>query len=108
MRVLVTGAGGLLGSAIVDEFRSGAVLQPAGHRDLDVTDERAVHAFVARVRPDVVINCAAYNDVDAAEDRADTALAVNAFGVLGLARAAGACGATFVHYSTDFVFDGEA
>lgn len=108
MRVLVTGAGGLLGSAMAAEFASGVTLEAAGHRDLDVIDERAVHALVARFHPDVVINCAAYNDVDAAEDRADAALAVNAFGVLGLARAAAACGATFVHYSTDFVFDGDA
>lgn len=106
--MLVTGAGGLLGSAIAGEFASYATLEAARHRDLDVTDERAVHTLVERFRPDVVINCAAYNDVDAAEDRAEAALAVNAFGVLGLARAAAAHDATFVHYSTDFVFDGEA
>lgn len=107
MRVLVTGVGGLLGSAIASEFGSTSTLEPARHRDLDVTDERAVHALVSRFHPDVIINCAAYNDVDGAEDRAEAALAVNAFGVLGLARAAAACGATFVHYSTDFVFDGD-
>jgi dTDP-4-dehydrorhamnose reductase len=105
--VLVTGAGGLLASAIAAEYASCEALEGAAHRDLDVTDERAVQAYVDRFRPDVVINCAAYNDVDAAEDRAEAALAVNAFAVLGLARAAAARGATLVHYSTDFVFDGE-
>ena len=108
MRVLVTGAGGLLGSAMATDFASHSTLEAAGHRDLDVTDEHAVQALVSRFRPDVIINCAAFNDVDAAEDRAEAALAVNAFGVLGLARSAAGCGAMLVHYSTDFVFDGDA
>lgn len=107
MRVLVTGAGGLLASAIAAEFASCGTVERATHRDLDVTDERAVHVCIDRVRPDVVINCAAFNDVDAAEDRASAALALNAFAVLGLARAAAAHEATLVHYGTDFVFDGE-
>ena len=106
-RVLVTGAGGLLGSVIAAEFALGALVEAAGRREIDVTDERAVHGAVGRFRPDLLINCAAYNDVDAAEDAASHALAVNAFAVLALARAAAAKGAVFVHYSTDFVFDGE-
>src|SRR6185503_16594850 len=53
------------------------------------------------------VNCAAYNDVDGAEGAATTALALNAFAVRSLARAARRAGAGFVHYSTDFVFDGE-
>ena len=108
MRVLVTGAGGLLGSAIAHEFGHSATVDAMSHRDLDITDARAVLAIVGRCRPDAVINCAAYNDVDAAEAHADMALAVNAFGVAGLARAAAAVGAVLVHYSSDFVFDGEA
>ena len=63
---------------------------------------------MARVRPDVIVNCAAYNDVDGAEDHPVDALNVNAFAVRALARAAPAHGATLVHYSTDFVFDGTA
>jgi dTDP-4-dehydrorhamnose reductase len=59
-------------------------------------------------KPQVIINCAAYNKVDAAEDAVHLALTVNAFGVRVLARAADAIGATLVHYSTDFVFDGNA
>jgi dTDP-4-dehydrorhamnose reductase len=58
-------------------------------------------------RPDVVINCAAYNDVERAEDEPDKALTANAFAVRVLARAAHEIGATLVHYSTDFVFDGK-
>ena len=106
MRVLVTGARGLLGAAILREFHD-ATLYAYGHVELDVADEDAVAAAVASANPDAVINCAAYNDVDAAERNASTALRVNAFGVLALARAARRAGATLVHYSTDFVFDGE-
>jgi len=106
MRVLVTGARGLLGSAIVRAFQ-GAELHAFSHQQLDVGDEAAVAAAIASVAPDVIINCAAYNDVDQAQRDAETALRVNAFGVLALARAARTAGATLVHYSTDFVFDGE-
>jgi dTDP-4-dehydrorhamnose reductase len=61
---------------------------------------------VAAASPDVIINCAAFNHVDEAERRQPEALAVNAFAVRSLARAAESAGATFVHYGTDFVFDG--
>lgn len=108
MRVLVTGARGLLGAAIADEFQRDAEVIAADHQALDVSDANAVQAFVSRVGPDVIVNCAAYNDVDAAEDNAPHALSVNAFAVLTLACAARDAGAAFVHYSTDFVFDGIA
>jgi dTDP-4-dehydrorhamnose reductase len=107
MRVLVAGARGLLGAAIVREFAD-ADLHAFGHRELDVTSDSSVAGVFASVRPDVVINCAAYNDVDRAEHEPDAALRTNALAVLSLARAAGDVGATFVHYSTDFVFDGES
>ena len=106
MRVLVTGAGGLLGSAIVREFQN-AELHAFGHERLDVADHAAVAAAIDAVAPDVIINCAAYNDVDRAERESEAALRVNAFGVLALARGARRAGAVLVHYSTDFVFDGE-
>jgi dTDP-4-dehydrorhamnose reductase len=106
-RVLVTGATGQLGSAIVRRFADADVvaLQRA---DLDVADPAAVRTVVAGARPDVIINCAAFNDVDGAETAPTAALAVNAFAVRSLARAADACGAMLVHYGSDFVFDGEA
>lgn len=107
MRVLVTGATGLLGAAIVERFTREAEVHAAAHGDLDISDERAVREAIGRVGPQVVINCAAYNDVDRAEGDAAGALRVNAFGVLALARACRDAGATLVHYSTDFVFDGE-
>ncbi|MDQ3213940.1 MAG: dTDP-4-dehydrorhamnose reductase [Acidobacteriota bacterium] len=107
MRVLVTGAGGLLAAAIVREFAD-ADVHAVSHGELDIADVTAVGAAVARTRPDVIVNCAAYNDVDRAEQDASTALRVNAFGVLALAHAARDAGGLLVHFSTDFVFDGEA
>src|SRR5262249_4173046 len=73
---------------------------------LDVTDDDAVRREVARIRPDLIVNCAAFNLVDAAESQPLDAFAVNAFAVRALARAADACGAVLVHYGSDFVFDG--
>lgn len=107
MRVLVTGAQGLLGAAVVREFRD-VDLHACSHEDLDVADEAAVARLVTSLAPDAIVNCAAYNNVDQAEREAEAALRVNAFGVLSLARAARAAGATLVHYSSDFVFDGES
>ena len=75
-------------------------------RALDITDAAAVARAVAGAAPDVIVNCAAFNDVDGAEDRPEQALALNAFAVRSLALAAERAGAALVHYSTDFVFDG--
>jgi dTDP-4-dehydrorhamnose reductase len=108
MRIAVLGAQGQLGAAIVHELRAAHEVTPFGHADVDITDHAAVTAMTARVRPDVIINGAAYNEVDKAEDEPVAALNVNAFALRSLARAAADTGATLVHYSTDFVFDGTA
>ena len=109
MKYAITGAAGQLGSTFVRELgRRGADLVPLTHASLDLADDVAVRDTVAGLRPDVILNCAAYNAVDRAEDEAATALAVNAFGVRALARAAAEAGSVLVHYSTDFVFDGLA
>lgn len=107
MRVVVTGARGLLGSAIVREFSRDSDVVALDRAKLDVTDPRSLAAVMAAERPDLLINCAAYNDVDGAEDAPARALDTNAFAVLALSRAAAAADATLVHYSSDFVFDGE-
>jgi dTDP-4-dehydrorhamnose reductase len=106
-RVLVTGAAGQLGSAIVRTFAEDDVV-PLTRADLELSDASAVARTVERVRPGVIVNCAAFNDVDGAELKPAEALAANAFAVRSLARAAEACGAALVHYGTDFVFDGDA
>ena len=108
MRVVVTGASGQLGAAVVEDFRTAHDTVPLTRRDADLTDDAAVAAAVDRVGPEVIVNCAAYNDVDGAEDHPIEALNANAFAVRALARAAERLGATLVHYSTDFVFDGTA
>ena len=106
-RVLVTGASGQLGAAILRAFADCDVVAHTS-ATLDITDARAVSGAIDAARPDVIINCAAFNDVDGAEDRPLEALAVNAFAVRTLARAADDLGVTLVHYGTDFVFDGAA
>ena len=109
MRVAVVGARGQLGAAIVHEFIGAAhEVVPFTHETLDVTDDGAVEAAIGRARPDVLINCAAYNEVDAAEDHPVDALNLNAFAVRTLASTAEQAGAVFVHYGSDFVFDGKA
>ena len=109
MRALVTGAGGQLGRTVAQVFAAqGYDVVPLARADLDLTDDARVRAAVADLGPGAILNCAAYNDVDGAEDDPVTALAVNAFGVRSLARAAAGVDATLVHYGTDFVFDGTA
>ena len=105
--VLVVGAGGRLGAAIVNVFADRDV-RAHTRASLDLVDPVAVERSVAAAAPAVVINCAAFNLVDEAEDRATDALAINAFGVRTLARAAEQAGAVLVHYGSDFVFDGRA
>jgi dTDP-4-dehydrorhamnose reductase len=105
-RVMVTGAAGQLGSTTVARLSDRYDVVPFTRAELDLSDLAAVTAAARRCRPDVVINCAAYNDVEGAEDAAQAALTGNAFAVQALARGAGDVGATLIHYGSDFVFDG--
>jgi dTDP-4-dehydrorhamnose reductase len=108
MRIAVVGARGQLGAAVVGAFMPSHEVTALGRADLDITEGAAVGAAMARLRPEIIINCAYNGDVDGAEDHPVEALQANAFGVRALARAASASGATLVHYSSDFVFDGTA
>ena len=108
MRIALVGAEGQLGAAIAKECRDAHEVVEFTHSALDVTDDDAVRHVLARATPDAIVNCAAWNDVDGAEDHPVEALNLNAFAVQALARAATACNAALVHYSTDFVFDGKA
>ena len=105
-RVLVTGANGQLAAFIVQAFSGGEVIALA-RQSLDVTSPSAVARAIADAAPDLIVNCAAFNDVDGAESRATDALAVNAFAVRSLARAAETAGAVLVHYSSDFVINSD-
>ena len=106
MKVLVTGARGQLAGAIIETYKHCAQVLAYSREALDIADFDAVMSRAQADRPDVIINCAAYNNVEGAEDEPDKALTANAFAVRVLARAAQDIGATLVHYSTDFVFDG--
>jgi len=108
MRVLITGAGGQLASALIDGYHGIARVLALAHADLDITDAQAVERQVLASKPDVLVNTAAYNHVDRAEDDVVAAMRVNGLAVRSLARAATKTGASLVHYSTDFVFDGRA
>lgn len=104
---LVFGATGQVGAALVRLLRDQGreVLAPS-RAEIDFGDPAAVGAFVARVRPRVVLNAASYNFVDRAETEPEVARAVNALSVGAMAEAARAVDALVVHYSTDYVFDG--
>jgi dTDP-4-dehydrorhamnose reductase len=107
MRLLITGAAGMLGQDVA-EAASAAGHDPLAlaRGELDVTDRAAVERAVRDAAPEAVINCAAWTDVDGAESAQDAALAVNGPGAGNVARAAGASGAWTVHVSSDYVFDG--
>jgi dTDP-4-dehydrorhamnose reductase len=106
MKVLVTGAGGQLGTELLATVPRGWTLAAYASADLDVTSAEAVRAAVEREGPALVVHTAAYTAVDAAEREAGRAAAVNAAGAAHVAAAAQAVGARLIHLSTDFVFDG--
>jgi len=105
VRILLTGAGGQLGYDLQDALQ-GHELHAYDHAELDIAQRDAVLREVERVRPEWVINAAAFNDVDGAETAAKVAFAVNGAGPGFLAEAAKTVGASMVHVSTDYVFDG--
>ena len=102
----MTGANGQLAAFIVQAFSDRQVVALT-RSSLDVTDPAAVARTVADVKPTLIVNCAAFNDVDGAESRATDALAINALALRSLARAAEAAGAALVHYSSDFVLNSD-
>ena len=102
-KVLIFGAGGMLGHAIWDVFPDAMTF---GHRDVEITDAAAVRTVIHHEKPFAVINTAAYTDVDGCEDNEDLADAVNGLAPGYLAAACSDTGAILVHYSTDYIFDG--
>ena len=107
MRLLLTGAAGMLGRDVaIAATAAGYELTALPRAELDITDAAAVTAAVRAARPDTVVNCAAWTDVDGAESQPEQARAVNGTGAGQLAAAAAAAGAWTVHVSTDYVFAG--
>jgi dTDP-4-dehydrorhamnose reductase len=106
MRVLVTGSGGMLGFALRDSLPPGFTFLPADLPQVDVTDPASVAQAVREGLPEVVLNAAAYTDVDGCESHEPEALAVNGTGAGHVAAACAAAGIPLLHVSTDYVFDG--
>lgn len=105
--VLITGAGGQVGRELAFlRWPDGTRIVPVDRTALDITDPRMVDHLLDRIRPDVVVNAAAYTAVDRAEDEPDIADRVNHQAVRHLSRGADRLGYRLVHFSTDYVFDG--
>jgi dTDP-4-dehydrorhamnose reductase len=102
MRIVLIGSSGQLGTALTPRL-AGQII-PLGRDALDMADAEQVHRIIPEVRPDLVINAAAYNFVDRAEDEHDRAYAVNAVGPRALAQTCAALGVPLLHVSTDYVF----
>ncbi|MDD7792743.1 dTDP-4-dehydrorhamnose reductase [Clostridium sp. 'White wine YQ'] len=120
MKILVTGSKGQLGKQIINILKNkrseiGAISTEYDNleiiqvdvEELDITDFISVKEYFGKVMPDVVINCAAYTNVDACESKEDLAFKINALGPRNLAIASNKFGAKLVHVSTDYVFNGE-
>jgi dTDP-4-dehydrorhamnose reductase len=108
MRILVTGSNGQLGSALISRFVArGDAIVGMDLPELDITEPATVSAAFASVRPEVVVNCAAWTAVDEAETNEDAAMAVNGVGPGLLAGACAATDAWLVQVSTDYVFSGD-
>jgi dTDP-4-dehydrorhamnose reductase len=107
MRILVTGAGGMLGRDVaLAAANAGHDVVALAHMDLDVAEAEAAPERIERERPAVVINCAAWTDVDGAEEAEERAMATNGAGAGNVAAGAAAVEAKVVYVSTDYVFDG--
>ncbi|MED4343675.1 dTDP-4-dehydrorhamnose reductase [Heyndrickxia coagulans] len=107
MKIFVTGYTGQLGCDVVKEGqRRGFDMIGVGQKELDITKEKDVDAYVTELKPDAIIHCAAYTAVDQAEEQKETCWDVNVNGTRYLAKAAKASGAKFMFISTDYVFKG--
>ena len=107
MKILITGANGMLASSVRKRLANGNELICTDVSDLDITDLEAVKNKVAEIHPEYIINCAAYTAVDKAEDNYDIADKINGDGPKNLAIAAKQQDAVLIHISTDYVFNGE-
>ena len=106
MKILVFGANGMLGSEIVRSFRSFFEVTAFGENEADITDQASIQKKINEAKPEIVINAAAYTDVDGCEKNKDNAIKVNTLGVKNIAEACKETGSKIVHISTDYIFDG--
>ena len=108
MKILVTGSNGQLGKAVVRELKHrGHEVIPASHENMDITKEDIVWSVLEEVRPDAVVHCAAYTNVDRAEEEREVCRRVNVCGTKYLVKWCGEHDTKFLYVSTDYVFSGE-
>ena len=107
MKILITGGNGMLAKEVREKFAEGNELTITDVAELDITDEKAVLNFVTNLKPDYIINCAAFTAVDKAEECYELADKINGDGPTNLAKAAKVNNAKLVHISTDYVFSGD-
>lgn len=107
MKILIIGYQGMLGQALTETFAHANELVLWEKEDLDITREAEVKSKIPAIKPDIVINAAAFNNVDIAEQSQELADAVNGYAVGYLAQAAKELDIPLVHYGTDYIFDGE-
>jgi len=106
VKLLIAGAGGMLGTELMSRLSAEHDCAGVDVADFDITDRAAALAFAKKIKPDMIINAAAYTDVDGCEANADVAYAVNADGAGNLAEAAALIDVPIIYFSTDYVFDG--
>jgi len=109
MKILITGAKGQLGNelkVLADKY-PGYSFTFTDVEELDISDMQAVSAFMDKLQPDIVVNCAAYTAVDKAENEPDLALKINSLAVRNLSNACGEFNALLIHVSTDYIFSGK-
>lgn len=107
MKILITGANGMLAKAVRERFKRENEIICTDVDELDITKEENVIKYIEELKPEYIINCAAYTAVDNAEDNEELAKKINGDGPANLAKAANKVGATLVHISTDYVFNGD-
>ena len=107
MKILVTGANGMLAKEVKEKFGQENEIIATDVAELDITNEKAVMDYIVNLKPEYIINCAAYTAVDKAEENYELADKINGDGPANLAKAAKAVGAKLVHISTDYVFGGD-
>ena len=107
MKILITGSNGMLGHDLIDVLKNKHELVLTTSKTLDITDKNGVIEFIVDAHPDIVINSAAYTDVDGCESNPELAYSVNGEGVKNLAMACKEVNCPLVHISTDYIFNGE-
>src|SRR3989304_1244407 len=106
MKIMIIGAGGQLGSELVNILQDDNII-PLTHLDIEITDYQKMNDIISSNLPDIVINTSAYHRVDECEDNIEKSFSVNAFAVRNLAWICSELNAILVHFSTDYVFGGE-